>query len=163
MFSPLPESVSLEKLGEAHFPDTPCRDSTLRPNTRLRGQQLIASLATQTDNDHSPDAGGGRQLLYGPLTKAFVRDRWKVLPRGTPRTTPLLSAFHGRHSSGFNSLWPAVKLYAHRTLSTQASFFERPVSGDTRFCCSAQCAGSLTLGSSVLFLPPGLRITRRVD
>ena len=51
----------------------------------------------------------------------------------------------------------------HRTLCVQASVFERRVSDDTRFCCSAQCAGSVPLGSSFLSLPPGVRNTRRVE
>ena len=36
----------------------------------------------------------------------------------------------------------------HHTLSVQASVFERRVSGDKRFCYSAQCAGFVPLGRS---------------
>ena len=61
----------------------------------------------------------------------------------------------------FTSVEPVLK--AHRTLSVQASVFERRVRGDTRFYCSAQCAGFVPLGSSFLSLPPGVRITRRVE
>ena len=52
---------------------------------------------------------------------------------------------------------------AHRTLGVDASVFERRVSGDTRFCCSAQCAGSVPLGGSFLSLSPRVKNTRRVE
>ena len=58
--------------------------------------------------------------------------------------------------------FPVDNREAHRTLSVQVSGFVRRVSDDTRFCCSAQWAGSVLLGSSLLSLPPGVRITRRV-
>ena len=49
------------------------------------------------------------------------------------------------------------------TLGVQVSVFERRVSGDTRFCCSAQCAGFVPLGSSFLSLLLRVRNTRRVE
>ena len=56
-----------------------------------------------------------------------------------------------------------IQTKAHRTLSVKASVSEWRISGNTRFCCSTQCAGSVPLGSSFSSLPPGIRNTCHVE
>ena len=60
--------------------------------------------------------------------------------------TVLLWCSFGSDMAG-KSLW-ASRAKAHRTLGVEASVFERRGSGNTRFYCSAQCAGFVPLGSS---------------
>ena len=94
----------------------------------------------------------------------FSRDQTQLCLRGplfAPPCGKCWSAIATRGQVSSSGCYMLSK--AHRTLSVRASGFERRVSGDTRFRCSAQCAGSVPLGSSFLPLPPGVRNTRRVE
>ena len=51
----------------------------------------------------------------------------------------------------------------HCTLGIKASVFERHVSSDTRFCCFAQCAEFVLLGSSFQASLPGVRNTQHAQ
>ena len=73
------------------------------------------------------------------------KDRWKGLSGN-------ISACLESRQIFFVSSFEILRMAkAHRTLGVQASVFKRRVSGDTNFCCSAQCGGVCAARQLVLF------------
>ena len=106
-----------------------------------------------------PVSAALKPLFCAPKTVVIDTVQWhhQLLTSGAGRA----SIDTWRHHRTVCCGWWESK--AHRTLGVQTSIFERRVSGDTRFCSSAQCTGFVLLGSSLSSLLLHLRNTRRVE